>query len=763
MRTLRRVAVVGAGTMGARIAAHFANAGVPAVLLDVDAVAAQRGLERAWSGRPCGFFTEAARALVTAGGIEECPGDIGTADWIIEAVTEDLALKRALWRRLGAAARHDAICSTNTSGLPLARIAEDFPDSLQRRFLGTHFFNPPRYLHLVELIPGPGTDPRVLAFVSDFCDRQLGKGVVLCNDTPNFIANRIGCFFGATAYTTMSEGGYSIEEVDALTGSLIGLPNSATFRLLDLIGLDVWAQIARTLHDAAPGDAWRERFAAPSFLTTMLARGWLGDKSGQGFYTKSGPGRELHALDWRTLEYHPASRPRFASAVEARKIERLPERLRMLLAAGDRAGEFLWKLFSDLFLYAAERVPEICGRVVEIDRAMRWGYAHALGPFECWDALGFEAVARRIEGEGRALPESICRMLSSGASSFYRYESGVEYFDLCQMRWQPLEARPGIITLASERRSRGVVKENAGAALIDIGDGVLCLEFHSTGNTLGDDAAAMIHAGIEEAARNFQALIVANEGEQFGNSGNLPMVLLAAQSGEWEELDAALQRMQQALLAMKYAPVPVVAAPFGRTLNGGCEAVLHAACVQASAELSMGFTEASAGLIPATGGCKELLLRLGDARRAFEIIATCRLSNNAREAQDLGLLRKTDGVSMNPERLIADAKAAALSLASHYVQGVPRTDIAVGGEAGFAAMKLGAWTQWRAGRLGKVDFHVAEMLAHVLNGGRLSGPQRVSEQYLLDLEREAFLSLCGTAESQRRIEELLRTGKPPRS
>jgi 3-hydroxyacyl-CoA dehydrogenase len=748
--------------MGARIAAHFANAGIPAMLLDVDAAAAQRGLERAWSGRPCGFFTEAARALVTVGGIEESLGNLGVVDWIVEAVTEDLALKRALWRKLEAAVRPDAICSTNTSGLPLARIAEGFSDSFQHRFLGTHFFNPPRYLHLVELIPGPATDPRVLAFVSDFCDRQLGKGVVLCKDTPNFIANRIGCFFGATAYTAMSEGGYSIEEVDALTGSLIGLPNSATFRLLDLIGLDVWAQITRTLHEATPGDAWRGRFAEPEFLTAMLARGWIGDKSGQGFYTKSGPGRELQALDWRTLEYRPAERPRFASVVEARKIERLPERLRMLLAAGDRAGDFLWKLFSDLFLYAAERIPEISSRVVEIDRAMRWGYAHTLGPFECWDALGFEAVARRIENEGRPLPESVRKMLSSGASSFYRCESGVEYFDLCQTRWQPLEARPGIVALASEKRVRGVVKENAGAALIDIGDGVLCLEFHSAGNTPGDDAAAMIHAGIEEAARNFQALIVANEGEPFGNGGNLPMALLAAQSGEWEELDAALRRMQQALLAMKYAPVPVVAAPFGRTLGGGCEAVLHAACVQASAELSMGFMEASVGLIPAAGGCKELLLRLGDASKVFEIIASCRLSNNARDAQDLGLLRGTDGVSMNPERLIADAKAAALSLAGYYVQGVPRTDIAVGGEAGFAAMKLDAWMQRRAGQLGEHDFHVAETLAHVLNGGRLSGPKCVSEQYLLDLEREAFLSLCGTAESQRRIEELLRTGKPPR-
>ncbi len=775
MKSLRRVAVLGAGTMGSRIAAHFANAGVEALLLDIVLpnqanrnAAALRGIENAQKQKPVAFFTDSIRNLIVPGNFEDNIDDLSSCDWIIEAVTENLDIKRALWEKVERGAKHDAILSTNTSGIPLARISAGFSAGFRHRFIGTHFFNPPRYLHLVEIIPGAETDPAVLSFVSEFCDRRLGKGVVPCKDTQNFIGNRIGGFFGATIYKTMIECDYTIEEVNALTGSLIGLPNSASFRLLDLVGLDIWAHVTENLYSAATDDPWRERFVAPEFLTKMIERGWLGDKAGQGFYKKVGPSREIHAIDWKTLEYHPINKPKFPAADAARQSERLPERLRMLVSVDDRVGTFLWKLFSDVFVYSAERIPEISDRIVEVDRAMRWGYAHKLGPFEYWDALGFENVARRIEAEGRTLPENVQRMLSSGATSFYRpADSGgsprTEYFDLCGSKYQLLEERSGVTVLADVKRARGVVKKNTGASLIDVGDGVLCLEFHSKMNTLGEDILNMMHAGLDELARNFDAMIIANEGENFSVGANLMMVLMTAQEQEWDELDLAVRRFQQTMLALKYALKPVVTAPFSRVLGGACEVVLHCTRAQASAETYMGLVEVGVGLIPAAGGCKELLIRLKDPRRIFELIGMAKVSGSAREAQELGLLHKSDIISMNPERLVADAKALVLSLCSSYVPGTPPTAIPVSGEAGYAMMRLGAWSMQQAGYISEHDLCIAEKLAHVLSGGRLTGQASVSEQYLLDLEREAFLSLCGMKKTQERMQHTLKTGKPLRN
>ncbi len=775
MRTVRRVAVLGAGTMGSRIAAHFANAGIPSLLLDVVLpgqhdrnAAALRGIETAAKLKPGAFFTDSAAGLITPGNFEDHLGGIQECDWIIEAVAENLEIKRALLERAALWRRPDTIVSTNTSGLPLAAITEGFSDEFQRHFLGTHFFNPPRYLHLVELIPGPRTDSGVLRLISEFCDRRLGKGVVPCKDTPNFIANRIGCFFGSTVQKLAIEGDYTVEEVDALTGPLIGLPRSATFRLLDVIGLDIWVHVARNLYELAPRDPWRDRFVPPPFVGEMIERRWLGEKTGQGFYKRVGPEKEIHALNWKTLEYHPARKASFPSAEAAKNIEDLPARLKMLIAAKDRAGGFLWKLFSDLFLYSAERVPEISDRIVEIDRAMRWGYAHKLGPFELWDALGVEETANRMEQEGRDLPECVAAMLASGAKSFYRAadrggRSRTEYFDLPSTAYRALEERPGVLVLSDLKRARGVVKKNPGASLIDLGDGVLCLEFHSKMNTLGEDQVGMICSGIEETERNFEAMVIANEGENFSAGANLMLVLLAAQEGDWDELEAAVRRFQQANMAIKYAPKPVVAAPFGMTLGGGCEIALHAACVQASAETYMGLVETGVGLIPAGGGCKEMVLRLREPRRAMELIGYAKVSTSAEDARQMGLLRPADRVSMNPERLIADAKALALSIAQGYAPGVPRTDIPVAGEAGCAQLKLGAWMAREAGHISDYDFAIAKKLACVLSGGRLTGAQRVSEQYLLDLEREAFLSLCGNPKTQERIQHMLKTGKPLRN
>lgn len=775
MRTIRRVAVLGAGTMGSRIAAHFANAGIPAMLLDIVVpnqpdrnAGAKKGIDSALKQKPGGFFTNSAMALVTPGNFEDDLGKLKEADWIIEAVVENLDVKRQLWAKVDAVRRPDAILSTNTSGIPLARIAEGLSSSFQQNFLGTHFFNPPRYLHLLELIPGPGTDPALLEFVGDYCDRRLGKGVVPCKDTPNFIANRIGGFFGSTINKIVTEDEWTVEETDAITGPLIGLPNSASFRLLDIVGVDVMVFVSRNLYDAAVNDPWRERFIPASLMTSLVERGWLGEKSGQGFYKRVGPNREIHALNLKTFEYAPAAKVRFPSVEMANQIEDLPARLRALIAGKDKVATFLWKLFSDYVIYSAAMVPEISDRLVEIDRAMRWGYAHKLGPFELWDALGVKETAKRMEAEGKALPESVQKMLSAGHTSFYRAADvgrtpRTEYFDLHVGSYRAIEERPGITVLGDLKRARGVVKSNPGASLIDLGDGVLCCEFHSKMNALGEDQIGMVYAGIEETTKNFEAMVISNQGQDFSVGANLVLVLLAAQEGEWDDLNGAIHRFQQANMAIKYAPKPVVAAPFGRTLGGGCEIALHAARCQASAELYMGLVEVGVGVIPGAGGCKELITRLKNPQKVFELVGMAKVSSSAEDAKALGLLNRADSVSMNQERLVADAKELALSLRAGYAPGVPRTDIKVGGEGVFAAMKLYAWSMRQGGYISDHDVLIAEKIAHVISGGRLSGEQSVSEQYLLDLEREAFLSLCGTEKTQQRMQHMLKTGKPLRN
>jgi 3-hydroxyacyl-CoA dehydrogenase len=769
--------VLGAGTMGSRIAAHFANAGVPSLLLDIVLprqpnrnAAAQKGIENALKQRPGGFFTDDRVSLIRPGNFEDDLGALAECDWIIEAIVESLEPKRELWRKVETIRKPDAIVSTNTSGIPLANISAGFSSEFRRHFLGTHFFNPPRYLHLMELIPGQDTDPEILTAVEEFADRRLGKGVVRTKDTPNFIANRIGSFFGGTIAKTMLEEDFTIEEVDALTGPLIGLPNSASFRLLDIVGLDVWAFVGSNLYNLVPNDPWRDRFLPLDFEKKMIERNWLGEKTGQGFYKRIGKGdnREIQVLDWKTLEYHPAEKPRFPSVEVARNIEDLGERLRTLIRSNDRAGNFLWKVFSDLFLYSAEMIPEISDRIVEIDRAMRWGYANKLGPFELWDTLGFVDVITRLETERRMLPPAVKDALSRGVISLYRHEDRNDeprtlYFDFHKKDYRPIEPRPGIVVLSDLKRTHGVMQDNSGASLIDLGDGVLCVEFHSKMNSLGEDNIGMLYAGLEETSRNFDALVIANEGENFSVGANLMMVLLAAQEGDWDELNRAIHRFQQVNMALKYAAKPVVSAPFARTLGGGCEIVLHSRRAQASAETYIGLVEVGVGLIPGGGGCKELLLRLKDPRKVFELIGYAKVSSSAEDAKKLGLLDRNDSISMNPERLIGDAKALALSLVPGYAPGVPRTDIKVAGESGYALLKLGVWSARQGHFISDHDVAIAQKLGNVLTGGRLTGEQIVSEQYLLDLEREAFLSLCGMPKTQERIQYMLKTGKPLRN
>ncbi len=763
--------------MGARIAAHFANAGIPAYLFDIVLpgkpdrnAAAQNGLQTALKARPAAFFKDSLAGLVTPGNFDDDLPKIKDCDWVIEAVTEDLGIKRSLWSRVEAVRKPGTIVSTNTSGIPLHSIAESFSDEMRQHFCGTHFFNPPRYLHLLELIPGPGTQPEILSYLREFGDRRLGKGVVDCKDTPNFIGNRIGSFVGGTVQKLTVEDDYTIEEVDALTGTLIGLPRSGSYRLLDIVGLDIWAHVSRNLYEGVPDDPWRDRFLMQPFLQTLIERKWIGDKTGQGLYKKvdTDGKREFWAIDWKTGEYRPPSKPRFPSIEGAKMQEDLKARLQLLVALPDRAGSFLWKMFRDTMIYSAAMIPEISDRVVEIDRAMKWGYANTLGPFELWDALGFVPTAKRIENEGIELPPLVQKMLSSGAGSFYKAadENGRPrncYFDLVGSGFRVLEDRPGIISIADTRRARGVVKKNAGASLVDIGDGVLLCEFHSKVNALGDDIISMIQQGIAETEKNFVAMVIGNQGENFSVGANLMLVLLAAQEGEWDELNLAISRFQKGSMAIKYAPKPVVVAPFGYTFGGGCEVALHGARVQASAEAYMGLVEVGVGVIPAGGGCKELIARGIEPRKAFEMIGMAKVSTSAAEAREMGLLRDGDRISTNPERLIGDAKTLALSLAPTYAPGAPRTDIKVGGDDTYALLKTGLYMMRQGDYISDYDAVVGDKLAYVLSGGKASGETLVSEQYLLDLEREAFLSLCGRRETQQRISHMLKTGKPLRN
>ena len=761
--------------MGSRIAAHLANAQIPCLLLDVVLPegktrdeAARRGIETALKGRPGAVFVPENTALVTTGNFEDDLPKIKECDWVIEAVTEDLAIKRALYDKALEHRLPGTIMSTNTSGIPLAQISDGYPAEFRQHFLGTHFFNPPRYLHLVEMIPGAETRPEIVQFIGDFCDRHLGKGVVPCKDTPNFIANRIGAFFGSTVQRLTVEHDLTIEEVDAMTGPLIGLPKSATYRLLDIVGIDVWEHVTKNLYEAVPNDPAREQFRLASFVEEMIHRGWLGDKRGQGFYKRVGREREIHAIDRKTFEYHPTDKPRFASLETVRKIEPLAERLKSLVALDDKAGRFLWQLLSEHVRYAASMVPEISDRIVEIDRAMRWGYANELGPFEMWDALGFTESARRMEAEGRALPPLVQAMLSAGNTSFYRPADAngtprTEYFDLGSNEYRAIEPRSGITVLRDLKRARGVVKTNPGASLIDLGDGVLCCEFHSKANSIGEDIMQMIRAGLTELETNFAAMVIGNQGENFSAGANLMMVLLASQEQEWDELDAAVRAFQQMNMSLKYAAKPVVAAPFGMALGGGCELPLHCRRIQASAELYMGMVEVGVGVIPAGGGCKEMLLRSRDLKKVFEQIGFAKVSTSAVEARQFRYLRDGDGISMNPERLIDDAKQLALSLVPGYAPSAPRTDITVSGDEGFALMKMGVWMAQQGGYISAYDAVIGEKLAFVLSGGRLTGTPQVSEQYLLDLEREAFLSLCGRKETQERMQHMLKTGKALRN
>jgi 3-hydroxyacyl-CoA dehydrogenase len=761
---IKSVAVLGAGTMGAQIAAHFANAGVPALLLDVSREAARTGFERARALKPDPFFTAEARALVRTGSFDEDLGAIREADWILEAVVERADIKRALLERVEQHRRADAIVSSNTSGIPIASLAEGRTDAFKRHWLGTHFFNPPRYLHLLELIPTPDTAPDVLNTVAAFSDHRLGKGVVVAKDTPNFIANHLGLHGVALALRAIGSGEYTIEEVDAITGPAIGRAKSATFRTIDIAGIDVLGHVARNLAERLDDPGARSMFDLGPLVTAMIERGWTGAKSGNGFYRRDDSG-EILTLDPATLSYRAKISPRLPSLEAARSIEDPAERIRALFLGNDKVGKFLRATLGQTLLYAAKVAPAIAHSIDDVDRAMRWGFGWALGPFETWDAIG---VQRVIDSCGMSdLPPLAGEAQRRGA---FRPAAALP------------PAAPDLHLLRTSKStnggrpaaSKGVIKSNAGASLVDIGAGVLAVEFHSKMNAIGGDTIAMLHAGVKEAASNFRALVVGNEAPNFSAGANLMLLLLEAQEENWDEIDLMIRAFQGATMALKYAPVPVVVAPMGLALGGGCEIVLHADRVQAAAESYIGLVEVGVGLIPAGGGTKEMLARaMEDApaavdalpyvQRVFETIGFGKVGTSAPDARRLGYLRDVDGVSMNGERLIADARALAVARAADYVQPQPRTAVRVGGESLLAALKLGVHLAWRASRISDHDALIGRKLAWILAGGSLPHAAMLSEQQLLDLEREAFLSLCGERKTQERIAHTLKTGKTLRN
>ena len=813
MKRIHKVAVLGAGTMGARIAAHFANAGVPGYLLDIvppDADGPARnkiavaGLEAAKKSKPAAFFEPALARLVTVGNLEDDLKHLSEVDWIIEAVVENLEIKRALLKKVEAVRKPGTIVSTNTSGLPVAKIAEGFSDDFRKSWLGTHFFNPPRYMRLLEIIATPETDRAAIEAVTHFSDVNLGKGVVFAKDTPNFIANRIGTFSVLNVMRLMQEMDLSIEDVDALTGDAVGWPKSATFRTIDLVGLDILGHVVGNMEKSGGQENTPHPSPLPDFYKQMLERKWLGDKTKGGFY-KKGVGRapspanagkddERLALDWKTLEYRPRQKPKFPALEMAKNIEDMGARLRMLLGLegspqrGDKAGAFLWSVLSDLWNYSANRVPEISDSIVEIDRAMRLGFNWKLGPFELWDAAGIEATVARMKKEGRAVAGNVEQLLAGGKKSWYlddpKAASGRVYFDLRSAKYAPVEVPQGVWSVEVAKKSNGVVKKNSGASLIDLGDGVACIEFHSKMNSLGGDIVSLISQTLKPGGPGdgFDAFVITNDADNFSVGANVMLLLMSVQEEEWDEVDLAIRQFQGMTQAIKFSPKPVVVAPFGLCLGGGTEITLHAAARQPHAELYAGLVEVGVGLLPGGGGCKEMLLRAVDSaaairpgrgesielmeamKKAFETIATGKVATSAHEARSLGFLHESDNITMNRERVLADAKARALELVrAGYEPPQPRTDIPAPGENVLAALRLGVHIMRQGEYISDHEVKIATRVAEVLCGGNVTPGTPVSEQYILDLEREAFKSLCGERKTQERIQYTLKTGKTLRN
>lgn len=806
---IRRVAVLGAGTMGSGIAAHIANAGVPVYLLDIAPTELteeerQKGLtlespqvrnriveelwKRARSLKPAPLMSEKAAGLVTLGNFSDNLDWLGECDWIVEAVVERLDVKRRLMAQVAEYRAPGSIVSSNTSGIPIREIAAELPAEFRQHFLGTHFFNPPRYLKLLEIIPTDDTLPEVVARMRTFAENVLGKGVVLCKDAPNFIANRIGTFGGQQRLHYTLEHGYTVEEVDALTGPVIGNPKTATFRLLDLVGIDVMGHVTRNLYEAAPEDEMRPIFTVPEVMQTMLDRGWLGNKSGQGFYKKviEGGKSSYWPLNLETLEYEPPKKPRFDLVGKLRKIESLPERLRLIFKAydenpSDRAAAFYHDTILPVLAYAARRLDEIAYSLYDVDNAMKWGFGQQMGPFETWDALGVRDTVERMKAKGIEVAPWVEEMLASDIESFYQVEGGrvTGYYDPTRRAYAPIVRDPREISLDELRAMGKELDRNDSASLLDLGDGVLCLEFHSKMNALDPLIMAMGRKALDLLEEDeWVGLVIGNQGENFGVGANLVLIGMTAMAGQFDDLRREVDALHEILMRFRFSPKPVVTAPFGLTLGGAAEVVMHSARTVAAAETYMGLVEVGVGLIPGGGGVKEVIRRmisphlqvpgvdpLPYLQRAFETIALAKVSTSAAEAREMGFLAESDRIVMNKDHLLGEAKQAVLDLVRAGYR-PPRRDeprIYATGTRGLSALKLAVKTMRWGNYISDHDLLIGNHLATTITGGDLSAPQWVTEDYILGLETEAFLALLKEPKTLERISHMLETGKPLRN
>ncbi len=795
---IQKAVVVGAGTMGAAIAAHLANAGVQVTLLDIvpkdtppeagrkarNAIV-DAGLKRAMKSRPASFFSSAQHTLVSTGNLEDDFDVIAEADWVIEAIIENLKIKQDLMARIDEIRKPTAIISTNTSGIPVRDIAAGRSESFRQHFLGTHFFNPPRYLKLLEIIPTADTLPEVTEFISWFGEYRLGKGIVLCKDTPNFIGNRVAFGTGAFALDYILKNGYTVEEVDAVTGPLIGRPKTATFRLIDLVGIDVWDHVGKNLAPAIPHDQYALPYLqaeAPNrLIETMIEKGWLGNKTKVGFYkmVRNAEGKkEFWALDFESMEHKPPQKPKFDSVKKAKEEEDLAARLKVLLREDDKAAKLVQALMYQGFQYASVLIPEVADTPKPIDDAMRWGFGHQAGPFEIWDMLGVADIAAAMKDAGFAPAAWVEEMLSNGVETFYQYNGQVKVgvYDVTKKAYVPIKRPAGMVILSELKAEKKVVDENAGATLYDAGDGVALLEFHTKMNALDDDIVAMMNAALDRTLTDFDGLVIGNEADNFSAGANLFMIVVAAQQGMWDQLEEAVRKLQDVNMRMRYFPKPVVVAPAGLALGGGCEVTMHGQRVVAAAETYIGLVEIGAGVIPAGGGTKEIVRRvinpvmkvknanyLAPLQQAFEQIGQAKVATSAEEARQMGILSAADRVVMNRDHLLTEAKKEVLHMvATNWQPPAPEKLYAVGRD-GLAALQVGAYMFKEGKYITEYEEHIANKLSYVLCGGDLSAPAWVDEQYFLDLEREAFLSLCGEAKTQERMWHLLQTGKPLRN
>ena len=795
MRQINKVAVLGAGVMGAAIAGHLANAGVEVLLLDIvpgepneaeksagldlssrqvrDRIAS-RALEALGKTKPAALYLPGYAEYIQAGNFEDDMARIKECDWVIEVVLENLEVKKKLFgEKVAPNLKEGAILSTNTSGLSVNALAQALPAAARRNFLVTHFFNPPRYMRLMEIVGCTETDPAVVAFMADFLGKRLGKGIVYAKDTPNFIANRIGTFAGAVTEKHMVEMGLTVEEVDAITGPAMARPKTATFALWDLVGIDTVVRVMDNSYQLLTDDDQRDLFKVPESTRQMVAAGLTGKKAKKGFYkreTVDGASVKFF-YDYRTGSYQPTVSPKFASVAAAKLIDDPAGRVSALLQGNDDAARFAWKTLRDTLIYAARMIPEIADDVVNVDRAMKWGYNWELGPFEILDALGVPLFVARAEADGVAVPPWLKEV-----QSFYRVTGGSRlYYSIDDRGFREIDRPATSISLPLLRSAGAVVEKNSAASVLDLRDGVFCLEFHSKMNTMGGDTLAMIHKAIRRAEQDGLGLIIANEGGMFSAGANLMLIAMAIAEGSYDELALTVKAFQKAMMAIKYSKIPVVAAPHNLAMGGGCETCLHADVINPHAETYMGLVEIGVGLMPAGGGTKDMAIRaiqLAEENGAevmpflvnnFQTLAMAKVSSSAAELYGMGFMRQGDAISMDVDRRIHDAKLKAIALAANYRPGRPLTGLKAPGRGIAASIKAQLWNLEQGGFISSHDHYLAAGIAEVITGGDLPAGTLISEEYLLQLERETFLRFCGTRKTAERIQYMLKKGKALRN